>query len=1719
MFASATVSGDILTVTFGEALAPGAAVVAGSAFTVTATSWAETRTTTGSGTAGVEGAAVTVRLAKAAAHGETLTVAYTPPEEGPVRDLEGNEAAAFSDEAVTNLTPVFDHGAPRLLLTDAAIKGEKLTLAYNYHLHDRSLTKHAARNFEVKVNGNVVDLATPRPVKVSTSKVVVTLAAAVSADDTVTVSYTSDWWNHLHTVTYGHGYGYLYADDFTDLAVPNISGDATAPTLSAAVVDRTALTLTFDEQLDPDAEPPASAFSVTVNGNVVGVRAWSITTNGQPKPPLEDPVPSIIGRSVLLTLSSSVDDGAAVAVAYEPPGSGTKLRDVAGNAVAGFAYTRVGNRTEVSHPSFRSASANGSTLTVTFTEPLDEDSVAAGSTFRVMATPAEGAARNIAGTGTTSVEGAVVSVSLAEAVVHGEVLMVAYGQAFSSAPPGPGTRPTPSPGAWAPGAPAWIGPIRDLAGKRAAAFSGESATNNTPDTSKPTLESASVDGPTLTLTFDKALDTSGLAPASSAFSVAGTAAAASVVSVSFHGTDATKVELTLSSAVEYGESDLTVDYAKPEADPLADASANEVDDLTSQPVTNDTPAPTRAALVSDPGADATYALGEKVQVSVTFAEAVAVDTTNGTPRLKLDLDEDEDTGERWAVWEDGSGTDTLTFAWEAAAADESTAGIAVPADTLELNGGTIVSVATQEDAALGHAGLAHDPAHKVDAAAPELLRGEVDGGTMTLHFSEALDPGATGGRFIVDLSTRGLVMANFDATGAVAVEGNVVTVGLGARNARAQVGLLEGNRVLYIRRADGAGGALRDLAGNLVTAPHVLPIGDGVEWRYVSMGLANVTGPSVTEVVVVSDAGADRTYGGGDKIRVAVTFDVPVDVTGTPRLKVDMDPAQWGEKWAAYESGTGTSGLTFVHTVGEPNLSTQGIAVLANTLELNGGTIRTGAVDANLVHDGLGHDANHKVDWRTQPESGGGEDPGGQSANSGPPSVTGVSVVSSPGSGDTYFLGETIHIRVTFSEAVTVTGSPKLSIDMDPAHWGEKQATYAGGGGTSSLTFVHEVVEPNYSTQGIAVLVNSLILGGGTIKSAGSQMDAVLGHTGLGHDSGHKVDWRPDISVADAQANEGAGANVAFEVSLSRAFTTGAHRVTVDYATADGGAKAGEDYTATSGTLTFAPGEKTKTVNVPVLDDAVDEGEETFVLRLTNATGARIADGEATGTITNDDPLQKMWLSRFGRTVAGHVTDAVSDRLGAPLTGAQVTVGGESVDLARTEDSAALAQTLTGLARVLGASESPAPEDGAWPETGLGRVRTAVPGSEQARGKTDRELLLGSAFHLAREGGGTGPDLAAWGRVTLGGFDAEAPADEGEVRLDGEVTTGILGADAEWKRLLAGVAISVSEGEGTFDQPGVDSGTVESTLTTVSPYARLMLSDRVSAWGLVGIGTGDMTIVQAANDRGQSERVTRTDLGMRLGAVGGRGMLLDAGDAGGMDLALKADAFLVETESAPVSNEEKTTAEASRVRLILEGSRPFETGGGGVLTPGLELGLRHDGGDAEAGTGVELGGRVSYAAPGSGLSMEASVRMLVAHEASGYEEWGASGSIRLAPGASGRGLSFSLAPAWGAPSSGVDRLWSARDARGLAPDAAFEPESRLDAEFGYGHRVGGAFTGTPYAGLGLSGSGRDYRLGWRLGRAGARSDFSLNLEGTRRESADDAAPAEHGVLLTGEIRW
>src|SRR4051812_35367328 len=110
----------------------------------------------------------------------------------------------------------------------------------------------------------------------------------------------------------------------------------------------------------------------------------------------------------------------------------------------------------------------------------------------------------------------------------------------------------------------------------------------------------------------------------------------------------------------------------------------------------------------------------------------------------------------------------------------------------------------------------------------------------------------------------------------------------------------------------------------------------------------------------------------------------------------------------------------------------------------------------------------------------------------------------------------------------------------------------------------------------------------------------------------------PAIAVADLSLAEGASGTTSarFTVTLSK---PGGQPITVAYATADGTAKAGSDYEATSGTLTFAAGTTSQQVVVPITGDTLVEPDETFLVNLTGPGNASLADAQATGTIRNDD--------------------------------------------------------------------------------------------------------------------------------------------------------------------------------------------------------------------------------------------------------------------------------------------------------------------------------------------------------------------------------------------------------------------------------------------------------------------------------------------------------------------
>ena len=829
---------------------------------------------------------------------------------------------------------------------------------------------------------------------------------------------------------------------------------------------------------------------------------------------------------------------------------------------------------------------------------------------------------------------------------------------------------------------------------------------------------------------------------------------------------------------------------------------------------------------------------------------------------------------------------------------------------------------------------------------------------------------------------------------------------------------------------------------------------------------------SVTAVAVTSSPASGDTYGPGEIIRVTVSFSKSVTVTGAPTLTIDMDPAHWGAKRAAYESGSGTAALTFAHTVVQPNYSTRGIAVLANSLAFNGGTI-TGAdgSSATLAHDGLGHDGDHKVDWRLDPAT---ASQTGVRATSSDPADSAASLTSAPTAVVTPPLTATFEGVPAEHDGRTAFAFDLVFSDNFPGRLRFKSLRDEWLQATNGRVTGARRASPGQNQRWV-VTVRPDSHPDVTVTLPADSVTTESGRT-LSNTLTASVIGPPLLSVADAQATEGTDTAVPFAVTLSRA-ASGA--VTVDYATADGTATAGEDYTATSGTLTFAAGETSKTIEVPIHDDAHDEGQETFTLTLSSASGAAIQDGEATGNISNSDPLPVAWTARFGRGVATHVLDALEERIAAPVR-PYVRLGGHR---------------LGGAHDGMPAARYPVPEGSLWQE-----ARAAA-----GQDPTLRRLLLDSAFHVVSgaDGEAAGPRLSAWGRVASSAFDGR----EERLSLDGTLTTATLGVDGAWKRWLTGMIVAYSEGEGSFSGPEAAEGDLGSTLTSFHPYVSYTLSDRVRLWATAGRGAGEFRL--------DGPQAARAGLTLTMGAMGLRGTLLDPAMEDGLRLAVRSDALWLRMDTDKAADLVATRADVSRLRVVLEASRTFRLGGG-ALRPALEIGLRHDGGDAETGSGVEAGARLAYATAW-GLSIEASLRGLLAHEAGDHTDWGASGALRFDPGRQGRGLSASLTPSWGDAGSAAERLWRQQGHAGLPlpHDAAQAAAGRLEAELAYGlDTLRGRALLTPYARAALAPGGEQaWHLGTRLELAQA---FDLSLEASRR---DGPADPEHALTLRANLPW
>ena len=399
----------------------------------------------------------------------------------------------------------------------------------------------------------------------------------------------------------------------------------------------------------------------------------------------------------------------------------------------------------------------------------------------------------------------------------------------------------------------------------------------------------------------------------------------------------------------------------------------------------------------------------------------------------------------------------------------------------------------------------------------------------------------------------------------------------------------------------------------------------------------------------------------------------------------------------------------------------------------------------------------------------------------------------------------------------------------------------------------------------------------------------------------------------------------------------------------------------------------------------------------------------------------------------------------------------------------------------------------------------------QARAMSGQELLAGSEFQVAAAASEDGGALTVWGQGSYGRFAGR----EDDLAVSGDVASGTLGVDYTDGTWLAGLALSHSSGWGSYSQPMTSGGEVTSSLTGVYPYVSYaVVPERVSLWLAGGYGLGGMRLAPHAG------APLETRIGLLAGAAGVRGTVVPEAASGGFSLALNADGMLLRAASEATAGLAATAAQVNRLRLGLEGSYALALSGAARLTPSVEVAVRRDGGDAETGFGIDVGGGLSYTHPGLGLSLGLRGRALVAHETAEPAEWGASGSLAWDPNpGSELGPALTVSPAIGAPAeSGVAALWSRETLAGLDGNTVVTAGGRIDARFGYGlELIGGV--GTPWVGIGLSGQDREYRLGYEFhaGRPTA-TELRVALEATRleRRGVDDP---EHGLTVRSTVSW
>ena len=496
-------------------------------------------------------------------------------------------------------------------------------------------------------------------------------------------------------------------------------------------------------------------------------------------------------------------------------------------------------------------------------------------------------------------------------------------------------------------------------------------------------------------------------------------------------------------------------------------------------------------ITSEPAAGDTYRYGETIDIALTLSAPVDIE---GAKNLNARVSGVGDTW-RGPVYKSGSGTNTLVFGYTVQTRDMDTDGISVESSYV-LDGtrhgwggsGTVKVKGTDIIVPPNFSGLSNQSGHKADGrpypkaisiTSTPTLRPDVYGEDEVIQVSVNFGQNVTAGDDAIAILRIGSVWtqghaayASGNGTDTLAFEYTVLeddsdSNGVDAFVPHGQDIKATGTEIAYQPNPGGETPTMGEDSNHKVNG---------------SLKDPDTDAPTISSISITSDPGNDDTYVADDSIDVTVTFSEHVAVTGTPQLELDFD----GTAKTAEFSSSSDAAAVFSYTVAADDIDTDGIAIGADKLTLNDGTIKDGANnDATLTHDAVAADSGHKV----------------EGSDTTAPTVSSVAITSDPGDDDTYAEGDTIQVTVTFSEDVTVTGTPQLELDFDGT---AKTADYSSANGVA-VVFSYTVALDESDADGIAIGADKLTLNDGTIQDE-AENDATLTHAAVAADSGHKVD-------------------------------------------------------------------------------------------------------------------------------------------------------------------------------------------------------------------------------------------------------------------------------------------------------------------------------------------------------------------------------------------------------------------------------------------------------------------------------------------------------------------------------------------------------------------------------------------------------------------------------------